>query len=76
LYNGLPAGPICNPSTDAIEAALYPDESFMAENYLYFCSKDPNTGELVFSKTLKEHNAAVALYAPLWKQFDEERGLQ
>jgi UPF0755 protein len=74
-YNGLPAGPICNPSMDAIEAALYPDESFMAENYLYFCSKDPNTGELVFSKTLEEHNAAVALYAPLWKQYDAERGL-
>jgi UPF0755 protein len=75
IVSGLPAGPICNPSTDAIEAALYPDESFMAENYLYFCSKDPNTGELVFSKTLEEHNAAVALYAPLWKQYDAERGL-
>jgi hypothetical protein len=31
---------------------------------------------LAFSKTLEEHNAAVAIYAPLWKQFDEERGLQ
>ncbi|MCE5343162.1 MAG: endolytic transglycosylase MltG, partial [Eubacteriales bacterium] len=76
LYKGLPLGPICNPSPDAIQAALYPDESFIAENYLYFCSKDPNTGELAFSKTLEEHNAAVAIYAPLWKQFDEERGLQ
>jgi UPF0755 protein len=76
LYKGLPLGPICNPSPNAIEAALYPDESFVAENYLYFCSKDPNTGELAFSKTLEEHNAAVAIYAPLWKQFDEERGLQ
>ncbi len=76
LYKGLPIGPICNPSPDAIQAALYSDESFMAENYLYFCSKDPNTGELVFSKTLEEHNEAVAIYAPLWKQFDQERGLQ
>lgn len=76
MYEGLPLGPICNPSSNAIEAALYPDESFLAENYLYFCSKDPNTGELVFSKTLKEHEAAVAIYAPLWKKFDEERGLQ
>ena len=32
--------------------------------------------ELAFSKTLEEHNAAVAIYAPLWKQFDEERGIQ
>jgi UPF0755 protein len=76
LYAGLPAGPICNPSSDAIEAALYPDESFVAEKYLYFCSKDPDTGELAFSKTLAEHEAAVAIYAPLWKQFDEERGYQ
>lgn len=75
-YAGLPLGPICNPSVDAIQAALYPDESFMAENYLYFCSKDPDTGELVFSKTQEEHDAAVKLYAPLWAKFDEERGLQ
>jgi len=75
-YAGLPLGPICNPSADAIQAALYPDESFMAENYLYFCSKDPDTGELVFSKTQAEHDAAVKLYAPLWAKFDEERGLQ
>ena len=73
---GLPLGPICNPSPDAIQAALYPDESFVAENYLYFCSKDPATGALAFSKTLEEHNAAVAIYAPLWKQYDQERGLQ
>ena len=75
-YAGLPLGPICNPSADAIQAALYPDESFLAENYLYFCSKDPNTGELVFSKTLEEHNAAVAIYTPLWKKFDQERGIK
>lgn len=75
-YKGLPLGPICNPSANAIQAALYPDEAFVAEKYLYFCSKDPNTGELVFSKTLEEHNAAVAIYAPLWKKYDEERGIQ
>ena len=75
-YAGLPLGPICNPSANAIQAALYPDETFLAEKYLYFCSKDPNTGELVFSKTLEEHNAAVAIYAPLWKQYDQERGIQ
>ena len=75
-YAGLPLGPICNPSSNAIQAALYPDETFIAEKYLYFCSKDPNTGELVFSKTLEEHNAAVAIYAPLWKQYDQERGIQ
>lgn len=75
-YAGLPLGPICNPSSAAIQAALYPDETFVAEKYLYFCSKDPNTGELVFSKTQEEHDAAVAIYAPLWKKYDEERGIQ
>ncbi len=74
-YSGLPLGPICSPSPGAIMAALYPDETFVAEKYLYFCSKDPNTGELAFSKTLEEHNQAVAIYAPLWKAYDESRGL-
>lgn len=73
---GLPLGPICNPSETAINAALYPDETYVAENYLYFCAKDPESGELHFSKTLKEHEQAVAIYAPLWKKYDEERGVE
>ena len=71
---GLPPGPICNPSSAAIEAALYPDETFTAQNYLYFCSKDPSTGELYFSRTLEEHEAAVKIYAPLWQAYDEKTG--
>ena len=73
---GLPLGPICNPSAKAIEAALYPDETFIAEGYLYFCAKDPESGELHFSRTLQEHEQAVSIYAPLWKQYDAERGIQ
>jgi len=74
VHAGLPLGPICNPSAAAIEAALYPDESFVAQQYLYFCSKDPNTSELYFSKTLAEHEAAVRIYAPLWQAYDEKTG--
>lgn len=74
-YEGLPIGPICNPSPEAINAALYPDESYVAEKYLYFCSKDPDTGELYFSKTLEEHERATEIYAPLWQAYDQERGL-
>ena len=74
-YKGLPPGPICSPSAAAIEAALYPNEAFVAEKYLYFCSKDPDTGELHFSKTLEEHERAVKIYAPLWEAYDKERGL-
>ena len=73
--SGLPAGPICNPSPAAINAALYPDESYVAEEYLYFCSKDPDTGELHFSRTLEEHERAVTIYAPLWQKYDAERGM-
>ena len=76
LYAGLPLGPICAPSPEAINAALYPDETFVAENYLYFCSKDPESGELYFSRTLAEHEQAVAIYSPLWKAYDESRGIQ
>ena len=75
-YKGLPTGPICNPSMDAVVAALYPDEQFVAQKYLYFCSTDPDSGELHFSKTLKEHEAAVAMYRPLWEEYDRSRGLQ
>ncbi len=72
---GLPIGPICSPSAAAIYAALYPDEQFVSEEYLYFCSKDPSTGELHFSRTLEEHNQAVSIYAPLWQAYDKEQGL-
>ena len=75
INKGLPLGPICSPSAAAIQAALYPDEQFMADGYLYFCSKDPNTGELHFSRTLEEHELAVSIYAPLWQAFDKEKGL-
>ena len=72
---GLPVGPICNPSMDAVVAALYPDEQYLAQKYLYFCSKDPSSGELYFSKTQEEHDAAVAMYRPLWEEYDRSRGL-
>ena len=64
---GLPIGPICNPGKNAIEAALYPDEDYMDEGYLYFSLTDPETGDLVFAKTLEEHNANVEEWSPYWK---------
>ena len=76
LYRGLPPGPICNPSPAAIKAALYPDQTLVAEKYVFFCAKEPESGELYFSRTLEEHERAVAVYAPLWKQYDQTRGLE
>ena len=75
VVQGLPLGPICSPSPAAIRAALYPDEQYVQDQYLYFCSKDPNTGELHFSRTLQEHELAVSIYAPLWQAYDKEQGL-
>lgn len=49
----LPAGPISNPSLEAIQAVLAPEE----HDYLYFVSK--NDGTHVFSKTYKDHEKAV-----------------
>lgn len=47
---GLPEGPICNPGIDAIEAALYPEET----NYYYFCHD--NSGQIYLATTNAEHD--------------------
>lgn len=46
---GLPVGPISNPGTAAIEAALYPADT----EYLYFAVSED--GKHAFSKTYEEH---------------------
>lgn len=74
--SGLPIGPICNPSRAALQAAAFPDEEYLDEGYLYFCSKDPTSGELQFSKTYEEHQAAVEQYRPLWIEYDNSRAAE
>ncbi|MED1607488.1 endolytic transglycosylase MltG [Cytobacillus kochii] len=49
-YNGLTPGPIANAGSTSIEAALNPEET----DYLYFLATPE--GEVLFSKTLDEHN--------------------
>ena len=75
LYNtyvvpALPVGPICNPSTAALQAAMNPDMDFIQQNYLYFCATDPKTDELAFSITKEEHQAYVARYQQMWAEYD------
>jgi UPF0755 protein len=53
MVAGLPPGPICSPGLDSVLAVLEPAQT----DFLYFVSK--NDGTHHFSKSLKEHNAAV-----------------
>ena len=73
--DGLPPGPICAPSEAAVRAALEPDPEYLAMKYLYFCARDPASGELEFSITYEDHLRAVEKYAPLWREYDDGRGV-
>lgn len=59
INKGLPPGPICNPGDDAIQAALYPDET----NYYFF--RHDKTGKIYLAATQSEHdhNANLVLRA-------------
>lgn len=50
VANGLPAGPVCNPGIEAINAVLNPEKT----DYLYFCS-NLKTKKTYFAKTLSKH---------------------
>ncbi len=56
LHAGLPPGPIASPGLAAIEAVLDP----APVSYLYFVAEDDRRHH--FSRTMSEHNAAVARY--------------
>ena len=79
LNDGLPPGPICNPSKRAIHSVLYPDQEYLADEnggggYLYFCTGDPSKNEVVFAKTLAQHQQNVDTYGPMWAAADQESG--
>ena len=56
LNKGLPPGPIGNPGSESLKAALSPART----NYLYFVARRDGTHQ--FSRTLDEHNRAVNRY--------------
>ncbi len=74
VVSGIPAGPICNPGKDAIEAVLYPDETILNGNYLYFTLTDPYTGEVAYSKTYEEHVKIKNQYQSVWQAYDKAQG--
>lgn len=63
--SGLPITPIALPSAEAIHATLHPD----ASDVLYFVAT--GNGGHKFSKTLDEHNKAVAEYRAVMKQKED-----
>jgi UPF0755 protein len=56
LHPGLPPGPICNPGRNSIKAVLFPAKT----DYLFFVSR--GDGSHYFSKTGREHQAAIRRY--------------
>ncbi len=55
-HKGLPPGPIANAGKDSIDAAIHPEDT----KHLYFLAT--GEGDVVFTNTLDEHNAAKAKY--------------
>lgn len=55
VHKGLPVGPIGNPGSIAIEAALRPADG----EWLYFVTVNLKTGETVFSETYAQHEVAA-----------------
>jgi UPF0755 protein len=58
IYPGVPVGPVGNPGSLAIDAALRPADG----DWLFFVSINLKTRETVFSETLAEHEKAAELY--------------
>lgn len=58
IYPGVPVGPVGNPGSLAIDAALRPADG----DWLFFVSINLKTGETVFSESLAEHEKAAELY--------------
>ena len=55
LSDGYPPGPICNPSLNALKAAIYPDSSC---GYYYFVTDAD--GDCIFAKSYSEHQKNVS----------------
>ena len=51
IYKGLPPGPICIPSINAIDAVLNPS----SHDFVFMCAKEDFSGYHNFAKTYRKH---------------------
>ncbi|MFC0188070.1 endolytic transglycosylase MltG [Fictibacillus aquaticus] len=64
---GIPAGPISSPGEESLKAALKPQK--MEELFFY---ARPN-GQVIYTKTLSEHNAVYQKYRHEWKNWNKKQ---
>lgn len=67
-YKGLPPGPICFPSDQAVAAVL----NYKKSDYLFFCAKPELNGYSDFSCTLDEHEK----YAKAYREALTKKGIR
>ena len=58
IYWGLPAGPICSPSLECLQAACQPDET--NDLYFYFWQDEAGDMQYAFSETYEQHQEVIA----------------
>ncbi|MGM7665820.1 endolytic transglycosylase MltG [Microbacterium sp. A93] len=69
VIEGLPIGPIANPSHAAIDAAMHPVDG----PWFYFVTINPQSGETVFSTTYAEHQAGIEVWHE-WCRANPDQG--
>lgn len=62
VIEGLPPGPIANPSIPSLEAALNPSDDPEVQDYLYFVSRRDGTGRHAFTTSYADHRRAIDEY--------------
>ncbi len=69
LHKGLPPGPICIPSEEAIDAVL----NYKKHDYLYFCAKSDFSGYHLFEKDYQKHRKNASLFTSALDREEKKR---
>ncbi len=69
LHKGLPPGPICIPSEEAIDAVL----NYTKHPYLYFCAKSDFSGFHIFEKDYEKHLKNAKLFTKALDREEKKR---